>query len=373
MKKKSVICPAALLIVGMLSGCGQDADRTAEESNVSAQADAGEEQEANRVNVADLKLEDYVTLGEYKNLTVTVDAVAEVTDEQVQSQALQQYQSDVTADNGGVKDRAVAAGDIVIIDYVGKKDGVAFDGGTAQGADLTIGSGQYIDGFEDGLIGVMPGETVDLNLTFPETYQNTELAGAKVVFTVTVQYILPTEMKDEVVAGFGSDEYSNVDELLRFTREYLEAQAQSAYEDNLWAQLLGTLVENTTYNELPQELVAQYDQQITENVELSAAMYGMDAETLIYYMYNMELDAYVSAAAEGTTQQILAAFALAEKENLALSEEELDEHINVLAEENGWESAEAFLANYDREQVRESVLVQKVIEYLTENAVITNQ
>ena len=373
MKKKSVICLAVLLVVGMLSGCGKDADKTAEENSTSAQTTASAEQETSRLNVSDLKVADYVTLGEYKNLDITVNAIAEVTDEQVQTQALQWYQGDVTADNGGVKDRAVATGDTVIIDYVGKKDGVAFDGGTATGADLTIGSGQYIDGFEDGLIGVMPGETVDLNLTFPENYQSTELAGAEVVFTVTVQYILPTEMQDEVVAGFGYDDFSNVEGLLQYTRDYLEEQALSTYEDNLWAALLSTLVQNSTYSELPQDLVAQYEQQITENIQYSAAMYGLDADTLVYYMYNTTLDSYVTAAAEGTTQQILAAFALAEKEQLGLTEEELDEQITVLAEQNGWESAEVFLQYYDREQIRESVMVEKVIDYLKENSNIINQ
>ncbi|MDE6619187.1 MAG: FKBP-type peptidyl-prolyl cis-trans isomerase, partial [Lachnospiraceae bacterium] len=85
---------------------------------------------------------------------------------------------------GNITNRAVQDGDVVDIDFIGRKDGEAFEGGSASGFKLTVGSGQFIPGFEDGLVGVMPGETVDLNLTFPETYrQNAELAGKEVVFT----------------------------------------------------------------------------------------------------------------------------------------------------------------------------------------------
>ena len=89
-----------------------------------------------------------------------------------------------------ITDRAVEDGDLVTIDYVGKKDGEAFSGGSAEGYQLKIGSNTFIDGFEEGLIGVMPGDTVDLDLTFPESYsRNQDLAGQAVVFTVTLDKI----------------------------------------------------------------------------------------------------------------------------------------------------------------------------------------
>ena len=126
----------------------------------------------------------YVTLGQYKGLTIVLDGL-EVTEEEIDA-----YIEDAAAQAGlNQKEGTVKEGDVVNIDYSGKKDGVAFDGGTAQGAALEIGSGTFIPGFEEGLIGVNTGETVDLDLTFPENYGAEELAGAETVFTVTVNYI----------------------------------------------------------------------------------------------------------------------------------------------------------------------------------------
>ncbi|MBQ8232200.1 MAG: trigger factor [Lachnospiraceae bacterium] len=372
MKKKLIIGLATVMVAGMLAGCGSDGSNSENsQSTVESGAEntsAGEE--IPRVNVSELNTADYVTLGEYKNLSVVVAPIT-VTDDDVKAQSLSIYQGSVTAENGGVTDRAVAIGDTVIIDYEGKKDGVAFSGGTAQGADLTIGSGQFIDGFEDGLIGVMPGETVDLNLTFPENYDNTELAGAKVVFTVTVNYILPVEMMDDVVAGFGSEEYQNVEQLNAYVRTALEEDAQYTYEQNVQAAFVNAMVQNCTYQELPEALVAQYEASITENMQMMAAMYGMDADTLVYYFYGTDLATYASEGGKASAQQILAAQAVAEKEGLVLEEDALKERIETLAAENGWSSAEELLAQYDQEELRESLMFQDVLDYLVENGTVT--
>ena len=168
-------------------------------------------------------VEQYVTLGEYKGLQVTVTEPA-VDDATLETELESVYFANVTAENGGITDRAVAEGDTINLDYEGKKDGVAFSGGTAAGASLTIGSGQFIAGFEEGLVGVKPGETVDLDLTFPEEYHSADLAGQAVVFTVTVNYIQPTEMEDSVVAGMGIDNVTNLEELKQNVYDELYAQ-----------------------------------------------------------------------------------------------------------------------------------------------------
>ena len=204
MKKKTLGFLAALLSVCMLAGCGakDTGDGTGSGSGAGTESTA----------LKDMDVDKYVTLGEYKGLAVTVDTV-EVDEDEWDSLVNNVYYGNITAENGGITDRAVETGDTVNIDYEGKKDGVAFDGGTAQGYDLTIGSGSFIDGFEDGLIGVMPGETVDLDLSFPEVYPNNpDLAGQPVVFTVTVNYIQPAQdgqLDDEVISNFGIDGVTN--------------------------------------------------------------------------------------------------------------------------------------------------------------------
>ena len=129
----------------------------------------------------------YVTLGEYKGMNITIPKT-EVTDEDVDSYI--DYLLSANESYVDITDRDVAQnGDVANIDYEGKKDGVAFDGGTAQGYDLNLGSGVFIDGFEDGVVGMKVGETKDLTLTFPDNYANEDLAGAEVVFTVTLNSI----------------------------------------------------------------------------------------------------------------------------------------------------------------------------------------
>lgn len=376
MKKRLVIGLAVTLVMGVLSGCGSDKEgvgnNSAENSTESTQMQTNE-QIQNRVNVSELKVEDYVTLGEYNNLAVTVAAQETITDEQVDAQALAIYQNYSTKENGGVTDRAVATGDTVIIDYVGKKDGVAFEGGTDQGADLTIGSGQFIDGFEDGLIGVNPGETVDLNLTFPENYGNTELAGAKVVFTVTVHFILPTEMKDEAVAGFGIEDFQDVEELKQYCRMGMEANAKYNYEQNLMMSVISGLADNSTFGELPEDLLAQYVENIKADLSSNAAMYGVDGATFVNYFYNADYDTFVTENAQYSTKMILAVQALAEKEGLLLKEEELNQRLEQLALDNGWESLDQLLGRFHKEELRESLMYEDVADFLLKTAQVTHQ
>ena len=145
MKKWTMVLPVLLAAAFLSAGCGSRVD----------------------VPLNQMEVERYVTLGDYNNLSVSV-APASVDEEELEQLLRSVYSAHVTAQSGGVTDRPVEQGDTVVMDYEGKKDGVAFDGGTAQNASLTIGSGRFIPGFEDGLIGVMPGETVDLKLYFPE-------------------------------------------------------------------------------------------------------------------------------------------------------------------------------------------------------------
>ena len=189
MKKKMAMMCIAGVMAGSLWACGNkstqtgsDAAQTTEQSSETAatQETASEEEtkvseRADYVALADLDVDEDVTLGEYKDMTVQA-AKTEVTDEVIEN-----YINGNMLTTYPVTDRAVEDGDLITIDYVGKKDGEAFSGGSAEGYQLKIGSNTFIDGFEEGLIGVMPGDTVDLDLTFPESYsRNQDLAGQAV-------------------------------------------------------------------------------------------------------------------------------------------------------------------------------------------------
>ena len=170
---------------------------------------------------------DYVTITKYKGVEIDkVDADA-ISDNDVETQINSVLQSKSTTTE--VTDRAAQTGDTVTIDYEGKKDGEAFKGGTATDAQLTLGSGQFIDGFEDGVVGHNIGDTFDLDLTFPENYGNEDLAGQAVVFTVTLKGISQTdvpELTDEFVQSV-SDTSKTVEEYKKEIKKSLKAKKTS--------------------------------------------------------------------------------------------------------------------------------------------------
>ena len=176
---------------------------------------------------------DYVTITKYKGVEIDkVDADA-VSDNDVEAQINSVLQSKSTTTE--VTDRAAQTGDTVTIDYEGKKDGVAFDGGTATDAQLTLGSGQFIDGFEDGVVGHNIGDTFDLDLTFPENYGNEDLAGQAVVFTVTLKGISQTdvpELTDEFVQSV-SDTSKTVEEYKKEIKKSLKKNGKENQQNGI--------------------------------------------------------------------------------------------------------------------------------------------
>lgn len=364
MKKKTLGLLAAILSVCMLAGCG--AKDTGNGSETKAATDS--------TALKDMDVDKYVTLGEYKGLAVSVDTV-EVAEDEWDTLVNNVYYGNITAENGGIMDRAVETGDTVNIDYEGKKDGVAFDGGTAQGYDLTIGSGNFIAGFEDGLIGVMPGETVDLDLTFPENYGNSDLAGQAVVFTVTVNYIQPAqdgEFSDEVISNFGIDGVTNEEELRQYAYDYLNENAQQNYETNVQQAVMDAFMANNTFTSVPEALVQKYSDAAESSITSMASAYGVDADTFTQYYYGQDLATFLSTYAEQTAKQDIALQAVANKENLNISDEELDQMLQDRATAAGYDTTSEYIGETSKEDYREYFLYDKVLDYLVENAQITN-
>lgn len=347
MRKKITVILAALLAAAVLGGCG-------EQTNV----------------LKDMKVEKYVTLGEYKGIAVQL-ASAAVTEEYVDGVTRMLYMDAITAQRGGITDREVALGDTVNIDYVGKKDGVPFDRGTASGDTLEIGSGAFIEGFEDGLIGVMPGETRDLELTFPEDFGSSELDGQDVVFTVTVNFILPTEYSDDVVAALGIPEVTTVESLQQLVQDYLERRAQAEYDENLRNALVDGLVNGCVFKEIPEQLLERYRSNVLANLEEECAAYDVDMDSYCYYQYRMDVESYLTEYADRAARQSLALQAVANAEKLNVSDAELQEKLEEYADQGGYESVEEFLGELDREEYREYFMYEKVLEFLSQNAQIT--
>ena len=185
---------------------------------------------------------DKITIKQYKGLEVEKVDPVEVTDTDVEDSINSTLQTKSTQND--ITDRPAQEGDVVTIDYEGKKDGVAFDGGTAQDQQLELGSGAFIDGFEDGIVGHNIGETFDLNLTFPEDYKSEDMAGQAVVFTVTldkISEVIVPELTDELVAEL-SESAKTIEDYKKEVKEDLETSnkqaAESEQQQNVWDALM---------------------------------------------------------------------------------------------------------------------------------------
>lgn len=348
MKKKRMGAIAALLVAGVLAGCGTDPVQD--------------------VELNAMQVEDYVTLGDYKNLAVSVED-AKVDDAEWEKLLLAVYRSYVTAENGGVTDRPVAVGDTVNIDYVGTKDGVAFSGGTASGASLEIGSGAYIEGFESGLVGVNPGETAVLNLTFPAGYKgNAELAGQAVVFTVTVNFIQPgsEQMRDSVVAAMQLDGVTNVAQLRQYVYDYLKSDAEQERLYDLQDAIIKKLEEISTIKNMPDSYYEKYRELYRNNIEKIAASMNTTADAYSNYYFRMNSEDYVVTYGDRQATQELLLQAIANREGLNVSDEELEALINDYAVEMGYQSPEEMRKEVAEERLRNYFMSEKVMNYLVD-------
>lgn len=346
---------ATVLTASVLAGCGNSADEK---------------------NLSGIDLKKYVTsIGEYEGLELTGEKL-EITDEYLESYV--DYMLENSKEPVAVTGRPVQEGDVVNIDYVGKKDGVAFEGGTAQGYDLEIGSGAFIDGFEDGLVGCNIGDTVDLNLTFPDTYHSEELAGQQVVFTVTVNAInelIRPELTDEYVKSLGVEDCQNVEEFYQAVRISLEDSANATYENELQTQITEKLMEICEFSdEVPEELFTYYREQIYANFENQAASMGMgltDFVSLYYGMTEEQFEAEIDTGAANSARQAMACALIAQNEGLMVSDEELNASIEENYANFGFESVEAYMKDGNPEDYRDYLLTTKVLDFLMENAKIT--
>ena len=322
-----------------------------------------------RVVLKDYPVENYVTLGEYKGIQVTIPG-KEVSQGEWDSLVAQVYSDFVTVEDG-IKDRAVEMGDLINLDYSGKKDGVVFDGGTATNQQLGIGSGSFIDGFEEGLVGVMPGETVDLNLTFPEAYHSADLAGKEVVFTVTVNYIYPGEetWSDDVVAAAGNADFSTVEELKQYVYDYLKDYKEYYYDINLENAVVEAFMNQCQFTGTATELMESYQNDFILTMQNEAAMYGMDVDSLCSYYYGVDLQTFLMLYVGESVNQSLAFQAVANAENLNLSDEEFDARLAELATEYGC-TVEEYIGANPKEGYRELFMLEDVVAFLVENAIV---
>ena len=319
-----------------------------------------------------MNFDEYVKLAEYKGLEKSEIKVS-VSDEEVQTQIKSNLEE--TAETVDITEGKVKDGDTANINYEGKKDGVAFDGGTAEGYDLEIGSGTFIEGFEEGLVGKAIGGTYDLNLTFPEDYGSEDLAGQDVVFTVKINSVKRAQAPEYTVEWV--KENSEVDtkkDYEALVKDQLLEQKEETAKNNIMADLWNQVVDGSKITQYPQDIVDGYVAEIEAQYESTAEMYDMDMEAL-WEQEGIDsqeaFDAKTEAAAQAYVKEQMIMYSIADAEGLSYTDEEAEE-IRTAIDEAGFDD-ETFKQQYgqDIESYIDSALIfSKVSEFIYDNAVV---
>ena len=244
-----------------------------------------------------------VELNKYKDFNFKKVTV-EISDADIEDALISLQERDMTYEPVENRD-TVQKGDVTVIDFEGKKDGVAFEGGTAKDFSLNIGSGQFIPGFEDSVIGMKKGETKDLNLTFPKEYNNAELAGQDVVFTVTVHEI-KEKIKPEINDDFARDIDPNskgLDDLKSKLKKGLQTEADKATQLEAFGQILEQIVKENPF-EVPYSFVKEQSDRLAFNAMNQFYQMGLNPEQ-VGISFEMMAQRYISQAEEQVKQAIV--------------------------------------------------------------------
>ena len=311
-----------------------------------------------------------VTLGEYKNLGI-VKTVDEVTEDDVKAEI--ERARDRASRWIEVTDRAAKLDDQVNINYAGFLGEEQFQGGTAENHDLILGSGAFIPGFEDQLVGAEIGADVDVNVTFPEQYHSEELAGKAVVFHVHVNSIREKEMPelDEDFVKEVSETANTVDEYKAEIRERLESQAENRAESAFENEVIEKVVENAEVD-IPAAMIEEQIDNMLRDMEMRMMYQGMKLDD--YFKYTGQTreqvrEMYKAPAEERVKTQLVVA-AVMKAEEIKADEAEIDAEIGKYAEQNkkSLDEFKAMLSDGDKEYFSEIASLQKTIAFLKDHA-----
>lgn len=305
-----------------------------------------------------------VELNKYKDFNFKKVTV-EISDADIEDALITLQERDMTYEPVENRD-TVQKGDVAVIDFEGKKDGVAFEGGTAKGFSLNIGSGHFIPGFEDGVVGMKKGETKDLNLTFPKEYNSAELAGKDVVFTVTVHEI-KEKVKPEINDDFARDIDPNskgLDDLKSKLKKGLQTEADKATQLEAFGQILEQIVKENPF-EVPYSFVKEQSDRLAFNAMNQFYQMGLNPEQ-VGISFEMMAQRYL-AQAEEQVKQAIVINEVAKLENIAVEEEDINKFLSFHAELQGRtveEIRKELESQMQMEAVRNDVLGDKVYKFL---------
>lgn len=309
-----------------------------------------------------------VEVKDYKGIEVE-KVVNPVTDEDINKQLDALREKNVTVET--VDDRAAENGDDVVIDFEGFKDDVAFEGGKAEDFTLSLGSGQFIPGFEDQIVGHNAGEEFDINVTFPEEYQVKELAGAPAVFKIKLKSIskkVMPELDDDMVKD--STEFDTVDEYKADVKKKLEEANEKHADSEVEAKIFDKVIENMTA-EIPQVMFDNRVNEMIGELEQRLAPQGISLDLYMQYT-GQTIDTVKKAYAEQAEKQVklrLALEKIVELENVEVTEDELKAEFDKLAEAYKLDVDQIKQFIHD-DDLKKDIAVGKAVDLIKDAAVI---
>lgn len=319
---------------------------------------------------ADVIVKPEVKLGDYKNLEVSVDIEKDVTDADVDAkiEAAQKNLAELV-----IKEDAAENGDTVVIDFEGKVDGVAFDGGTAQNHSLELGSGSFIPGYEEQLVGHKAGETVEVTVTFPEDYQAEDLAGKEAVFTTTIHEVKSKEVPelDDELAKDIDEEVETLAELKAKYKAQLTEEKETQYTDAVETAAIEAAVANAEIVELPGEMVHDEVHRAMNEFLGNMQQQGISAD--MYYQLTGTSEEQLHTQFEGDADKRvrtnLVIEAVAAAENFKTTQDEIDTEVAELAETYNMpkEQVEKLLP---ADMLKHDIAAKKAVEVITSTAVV---
>ncbi|HEP1542912.1 TPA: trigger factor [Streptococcus pyogenes] len=309
-----------------------------------------------------------VKLGDYKNLVVEVDASKEVSDEDVDAKIERERQNLAELI---IKDGEAAQGDTVVIDFVGSVDGVEFDGGKGDNFSLELGSGQFIPGFEDQLVGAKAGDEVEVNVTFPESYQAEDLAGKAAKFMTTIHEVKTKEVPelDDELAKDIDEDVDTLEDLKVKYRKELEAAQETVYDDAVEGAAIELAVANAEIVDLPEEMIHE-----EVNRSVNEFMGNMQRQGISPEMYfqltgttQEDLHNQYSAEADKRVKTNLVIEAIAKAEGFEATDSEIEQEINDLATEYNM-PADQVRSLLSADMLKHDIAMKKAVEVITSTA-----
>ena len=388
MKKKTYLVILALCAAMAMTACGTSAGQKEETKSTAESQDTADEKDSKAADSAEsdsdkestgtvsgdtrlVSVDDvskYVTIGQYKGLSLD-KSVEAVTDDMVDGRIKEELQNKAEE----VTEGSVQNGDVVTINYVGTKDGVAFDGGTATDAQLTLGSGQFIDGFEDGVVGHNIGDTFDINVTFPTDYRISTMQNRSVVFHTTLKKIRLMDYQpidDEFAKDFS--EYTTLNEWENEIFSHLQARRKTSVQEKLTREVMAKIIADSDIpidDDMKEEITQIYYDDFLDELEMNQIPLELYCKRSGHTEDEIYADKEQEAIKTIQAQSVLHAVAAAEK--ISITQEELNTELQNIAQEEE-EDPEEFMATLEEEDVEniaDQLTMDKTMAFILDSVV----